>query len=115
MTLSAPFNLNQVVSSEKPLTENDPQDGGESSASHETSGANELKIGHRYSLGLASVSRVNWRFVRWWEYGTKEEVLRPDGEGRRLDGRRVAFERGPHEAIEIDVSAAGDVRFECVE
>ena len=74
-----------------------------------------LQAGHRYLLRPADVPRVPWKSVRWWEYGTKEEVLAPDAAGRRLDGRRVMWGKAPHEAIELDVDGDGYVYFECEE
>ena len=83
--------------------------------------------------------------MRWWEYGTKEEVLREDGskgeiggqdgEGDEvgkggkvkaragamagteagLDPRKVMFGRGPHEPVVIDSAGLGVIEFECLE
>ena len=67
MALSTSLRRGRVtVASWKFLVEDDAQDGGESSG--------RLEAGYWYSLGLANVLRVTWRFVRWWEYRTKEEV-----------------------------------------
>lgn len=58
--------------------------------------------------------------VRWWEFGTKEEVLSGGtatggggGGGGGLEGRQVRFGRGPHEAVVIDLKTVGVVEFEC--
>ena len=81
-----------------------------------------LEPGHRYLLSIAAEnkSRVPWHVVRWWEFGTKEEVLSAgtatgdgDGDGGGLDGRQVRFGPGPHEAIVIDSKTVGVVEFEC--
>ena len=75
-------------------------------------GVDGLEPGHRYVLALADNPRVSWNFIRWWEYGTKEQVLRGE---KKLDGRAVRFDPGPHEAIIIDSKSVRDVAFQCPE
>lgn len=66
-------------------------------------------------LQLAGDSRVPWNTVRWWEYGTKEEVLHPEDAEGGLDGRKVRFGAGPHEGIVVDSTAFKGLSFTCVE
>lgn len=64
-------------------------------------------------VSLSSQSRIYWHIIRWWEYGTKEQILHPEGNDGGLDGRKVKFGRGPHEAITIDTKDIGVVAFQC--
>lgn len=123
LTLSAPFA--RTGDNPKPLSkidsvsaeaETDGRNSNESSAArHGACGVDGLEPGHRYVLSLAIKPRVSWNVVRWWEYGTKEQVLRGDGDGAHLDGRRVKWGPGPHPAIVVDMASVTDVEFECVE
>lgn len=79
LTLSAPF----TGSSKRPGTAN---------------GVDSLDPGHKYMITLSGSQRLQWYKIRWWEYGTKEEVL-----AKGLDGREVRYGKGPHEPIEIDI------------
>lgn len=124
----------------KPLAKHDPKYLSSSpTAKHGAYGVDGLEPGHRYALGVAAEndkeSKVAWNVVRWWEYGTKEEVLRGGGGGRGagsgddgenesgaeagprmgLDPRKVKFGRGPHEPIVIDPAGVESVEFECFE
>lgn len=65
---------------------------------------------------MARDSRVAWNVVRWWEYGTKEEVLsKKNGDGAGLDGRQLKWGVGPHPPIQIDMDSVEEVLFECAE
>ncbi|KAI0861465.1 hypothetical protein F4860DRAFT_171892 [Xylaria cubensis] len=66
---------------------------------HAANGVDSLKPGHRYIITLSSSQRLRWNRIRWWEYGTKDEVL-----AKGLDAREVRYGRGPHEPIEIDIT-----------
>ncbi|KAI0425313.1 hypothetical protein F5Y09DRAFT_352360 [Xylaria sp. FL1042] len=70
-----------------------------SSKSRSPNGVDGLKPGQRYVITLSGSQRFQWNRIRWWEYGTKEELL-----AKGLDGREVRYGRGPHEPIEIDIS-----------
>ena len=54
-----------------------------------------------YVLHLTPQStwQVDWTHVRWWDYGTKEEVL-----SQGLDGRPFRYSPGPYEPLLIDTS-----------
>ena len=67
-----------------------------------------------YSLSLASDSRVAWNRIRWWGYGTKEEVLHGNRHGSKLDGRAIKFGPAPRETIEIDLFNMKPVIFQCL-
>lgn len=112
LTLSAPFTRDRTRTGGKPLAKHDPDYGGNRQRS---CGVDGLERGHRYAVSLASKPRVQWYVIRWWEYGTKEEVLRGDGEGGSLDGRQVRYGRGPHESIVMDLTNIAVIEFECQE
>lgn len=120
LTLSAPFGRSRMSSTGggKPLAKHDPEYASDRSAKHGACGVDGLEPGHRYALSLANNKpRFFWDNIRWWEYGTKEQVLHLDGKeggGGRLDGRKVSFGPGPHERILVDSASIGFVEFECV-
>ncbi|KAI1751257.1 hypothetical protein F4782DRAFT_200674 [Xylaria castorea] len=62
-------------------------------------GVDNLEPGHKYMITLSGSQRLQWNRIRWWEHGTKDEVL-----AKGLDGREVRYGRGPHEPIEIDIT-----------
>ncbi|CAF9922466.1 MAG: hypothetical protein HETSPECPRED_005080 [Heterodermia speciosa] len=74
-------------------------------------GVHGLEPGHRYSLRPGK----GWGFVRWWEYGEKEEVMNPP-EGK-LDGREVAYDhrKAPHPGFHVNVADLPVIDFWCVE
>jgi len=74
-------------------------------------GVNGLESGEDYLLTLARDSRIPWNSIRWWEYGTKEQVLYGDDYEHILDGRAVRFGPGPHEAIIVESTSIGAVAF----
>ncbi len=115
LTLSAPFTRSRTKTGGKPLAKNDPDYASDPLAKHGACGFDGLEPGHRYALSLASKPRVLWNIIRWWEYGRKEQVLHTDDDGPALDGRRVRFGPGPHEAIVVDTASIGVVEFECRE
>jgi len=115
LTLSAPFTRSRKSTGGKALAKHDPEYASDRSAKHGACGVDGLEPGHRYVLSLASKPRVRWDIIRWWEYGTKEQVLHADGDGGRLDGRRVKFGPGRHEAIVVDSARIWGVEFECGE
>ena len=75
-------------------------------------GVDGLEAGHRYALSLSGSHRVPWDSIRWWEYGTKEQVLSGE-DGVGLDGRTVRYGHGPHETIKLDISGIHALVFEC--
>lgn len=115
LTLSAPFTRSRTSTGEKPLSKHDPAYSGDGSARHGACGVDGLEPGHRYALSPASQPRVIWNIIRWWEYGTKEHVLRWKDDGGGLDGRQVKWGPGPHQAIVVDIANIGVVVFECCE
>ena len=78
-------------------------------------GVDGLEPGYDYMLSLTANPRIHWRYIRWWEYGTKEQVLYSDGDTCELDARRVKFGRGPRNPIKIDTSNAIFIEFRCEE
>ncbi|KAI1745498.1 hypothetical protein F4680DRAFT_402395 [Xylaria scruposa] len=70
---------------------------------HTANGGESLKPGHKYMITLSGSQRLRWDRIRWWEYGTKDEVL-----AKRLDAREVRYGRGPHEPIEIDITGISE-------
>ncbi|KAI4095312.1 MAG: hypothetical protein L6R37_007089 [Teloschistes peruensis] len=81
------------------------------SGTTQSRGVDGLEIGHRYGLRPGK----GWGYIRWWEYGEKDEVMNPPG--GRLDGREMAYSRKktPHPGIRVHVEALPEIRFECVE
>lgn len=115
LTLSAPFTRSRTSTGGKPLAKDDPDYTSDRSAKHGACGVDGLEPGQNYTLSLASNPRVIWDIIRWWEYGTKEQVLHADGNESKLDGRAVKFGPGPHEAIMVDSKSIGVVAFQCQE
>ena len=117
LTISAPFTRSRTSTGDKPLSKHDPaySHGSDSSARYGACGVDGLEPGNRYALRLASKPRMFWNVIRWWEYGTKEQVLGGKGDGAELDGRRVKWGPGPHPAIVVDMTSAEAVVFECRE
>ena len=123
LTLSAPFARSgdkpkplSKIDSVSAEVESNARNGNDSSAArHGACGVDGLEPGHRYRLSLASKPRVGWNVVRWWEYGTKEQVLGGNGDGAQLDGRRVKWGPGPHPAIVLDIASVEGAEFECAE
>ncbi|KAI0549483.1 hypothetical protein F4679DRAFT_546272 [Xylaria curta] len=66
-------------------------------------GVDSLRPGHKYMITLSGSQRLRWNEVRWWEFGTKEEVL-----AKGLDAREVRYGGGPHEPIEIDITGISE-------
>ena len=74
-------------------------------------GVDGLEIGHHYSLRPGS-----WRgFIRWWDYGEKEEVINPPS--GKLDGRKVMYrpKKAPHPGFDVEVEKLPEIQFWCVE
>ena len=74
-------------------------------------GVDGLEIGHHYSLRPGS-----WRgFIRWWDYGDKEEVIIPPS--GKLDGRKVMYrpKKAPHPGFDVEVEKLPEIEFWCVE
>lgn len=117
LILSAPFTRSRTSSGGKSLAKHDPEYASDRSAKRGACGVDGLEPGHRYALSLADKPRFFWNSIRWWEYGTKEQVLHVNGDrgGRCLDGRKVKFGPGPHERILVDTASIGFVEFECRE
>ncbi|KAI1195864.1 hypothetical protein F5X97DRAFT_326093 [Nemania serpens] len=72
--------------------------------------AHPLIPGRRYKVSLSGDEHMRWDRIRWWQYGTKDELL--DG---YLDGREVTYGDGPHGSISIDTSRIDPIVFECAE
>lgn len=106
LTLLAPFTRELRDGEKPPRACGDP----EYSGRHGSCGVDGLEIDHQYIMTLASNPRILWHHVRWWEYGTKEEILGAGG----LDARVVKFRPGPHKPIEVDTSETRPVDFGCV-
>lgn len=72
-------------------------------------GVDGLEPGHHYRLGPGQ----DWGFIRWWEFGEKEEVMNPSS--GRLDGRRIAYRRNknPHHGIYLDKANMSEIDFWC--
>lgn len=115
LTLSGPFCRSRTEIGGKPLAKTHPDYASHRRASSGACGVDGLEPGNDYLLSLASTPRVHWNIIRWWEYGTQEQVLYPDGNESALDGRDVRFGRSPHEAITIDTASIGAVTFRCSE
>ncbi|KAG8528664.1 uncharacterized protein KY384_006351 [Bacidia gigantensis] len=110
VTFSAPFTRKRDNNDGKPLPASHPDYSNHRYSTSGALGVDGLEPGDTYALTLAETPRVAWTFVRWWEYGTKEEVLRMD-----LDARKVKFDPGPHEPITVDTSGVKAVAFSCTE
>lgn len=117
LTLSAPFTRSRTSTGDKPLSKYDPvyTDSRNGSTRYGVYGVDGLEPGHSYALSLASKPRVFWNIIRWWEYGTKEQVLCVKGDGIGLDGRRVKWGHGPHPAIVVDIASVEAVEFACLQ
>lgn len=115
LTLSAPLARNRTGTSGKPPGKDYLDYTSHRSAKYGACGIDALEPGHKYALSLASNPRVWWDTIRWWEYGTKEQVLHVNGNENKLDGRRVKFGPGPHEAIQVDRKSIRVVTFQCLE
>ncbi|KAL8740395.1 MAG: hypothetical protein Q9190_006903 [Brigantiaea leucoxantha] len=78
---------------------------------NQSRGVHGLEIGHLYGLRPGK----DWGFIRWWEYGEKDEVINPPG--GKLDGREMAYKhkKTPHAGIRVKVEELPEIRFECVE
>ncbi|KAI4271397.1 MAG: hypothetical protein LQ337_006036 [Flavoplaca oasis] len=74
-------------------------------------GVHGLEIGHEYILRPGQ----GWGWVRWWEYGEKEEVINPPT--GKLDGRTVAYKhsKAPHPGFQINIGTLPAIKFKCVE
>ncbi|KAL8914700.1 MAG: hypothetical protein Q9171_000713 [Xanthocarpia ochracea] len=74
-------------------------------------GVHGLEIGHEYVLRPGT----GWGWVRWWDYGEKDEVINPPG--GRLDGRTIAYKhsKAPHAGFHVNVKALPEIKFNCVE
>ena len=114
LTLSAPFTRSRTETGGRPLAKSHPDYASHRTARSGACGVDGLEPDD-YAIKLASSPRVHWNTIRWWEYGTKEQVLHPDGNESALDGRKVRFGRAPHEAITIDTTSIRAVMFHCRE
>ena len=115
LTLSAPFSRSRTDTGGRPLPQLHPDYASDRRARSGACGIDGLEPGNDYVLSLARTPRIPWNIIRWWEYGTHEQVLYPDGNESALDGWKVRFSRGPHEAITIDTTSIGVVTFHCRE
>lgn len=89
---------------------------GRSSRGGQVRGVDGLEPGHHYRLRACRDDKASWGYIRWWEYGEREEVMNPPG-GGRLDGREVAYHhrKSPHRGIRLDVKSIPDIDFWCTE
>ncbi|KAI0508762.1 hypothetical protein F5B22DRAFT_619495 [Xylaria bambusicola] len=69
-----------------------------------------LVPGHKYKVSLSKDEHLRWDSIRWWRYGTKEEVLK-----RELDGRAVRYGNSPNGVIAVDTSRVAPIVFTCTE
>ncbi|KAK2756848.1 hypothetical protein FQN53_008548 [Emmonsiellopsis sp. PD_33] len=117
VTFSAPFTRIRPGTGGKPLAASDPEYGSDPTAKRGACGVDGLEPGSRYILTLAANPRVRWDVIRWWEYGTKEQVLYGGSASDEpvLNGRDVRFGNGPHEPIVVDLANVDYVTFECQE
>lgn len=109
VTISTPF-ARKRDNVGKPLPGSHPEYNNHRSAKHGIYGVDGLEPGETYLLTLNGSPRVDWTSVRWWEYGTKEQLLCKD-----LDKLNVKFEHGPHEPIRVDITGCKPITFRCVE
>ncbi|MCJ1461846.1 hypothetical protein MMC07_000445 [Pseudocyphellaria aurata] len=74
-------------------------------------GVDGLEPEHHYRLGPGQ----GWGYVRWWEYGEKEEVMNPPS--GKLDGRRIAYRhsKNPHQGIYLETGNMSAIDFWCTE
>lgn len=81
-----------------------------SSRPRTANGVDNLVPKHKYMITISGSQRLQWYRIRWWEYGTKEELL-----AKGLDGRQVRYGKGPHEPIEIDTTGIAEqpIYLEC--
>lgn len=115
LTLSAPFTRSRTSNSGKPLAKDDPEYTSDHLAKHGACGIDGLEPGHDYVLSLASKSRVPWDIIRWWEYGTKGQILHSENNQCGLDGRRARYGPVPHDAVTVDSTGIGFIVFQCRE
>jgi len=113
LSLSAPFTRSRTSNGGKPLAKDDPDYTSDRSAKHGACGVDGLEPGHDYVLNLASNSRVSWDIIRWWEYGTKEQILHAEGNESQSDGKAVKFGSGPHDAVMVDSTSFRAIAFQC--
>ncbi|KAI1084201.1 hypothetical protein F5B20DRAFT_524026 [Whalleya microplaca] len=107
LTLSAPFSRPRT--NNRPLPRSDPE---YETERNRVCGVDGLESGHKYTLSLSGNPNITWHHIRWWEYGTKEEVLGGIKNAGR-DGRAIRYERGPHEPILVDISGISPIILEC--
>lgn len=113
LTLSSPFT--RKPEGGKPRAASDPGYLNDRSSSNGSCGVDGLEPGYDYVLSLASQPRISWYRIRWWEYGTKDDVFHPNGNANHLDARNVKFSPGPHQPIEVDTSSLRPIEFRCEE
>ncbi|KAL8974171.1 MAG: hypothetical protein Q9197_001592 [Variospora fuerteventurae] len=79
---------------------------------HRPRGVHGLQIGHEYVLRPGK----GWGYIRWWEWGEKDEVINPPGRGK-LDGREILYKRRktPHPRLLMNVEELPEIEFRCVE
>lgn len=99
----------------KPRAASDPEYLSDRLAKHGSCGVDGLEPGHDYVMTSARQPRMFGYRIRWWECGTKDDVLNPNGGANGLGARKVKFSPGPHEPIEIDRSSLRPVGFRCEE
>lgn len=80
--------------------------------SHRPRGVHGLQIGHEYVLRPGK----GWGYIRWWEWGEKDEVIDAPGRGK-LDGREIAYKqwKTPHPGLCVNVEELPEISFRCVE
>ena len=116
LTFSTPFTRSRPSTSGKPLAKDDPDYTYRRNAERGACGIDGLKAGQDDILTLARDPKIAWDSIRWWEHGTREQVLHAEGDGgSELDGRRVKSGCGPHDAIKVDSTSVEIIIFHCQE
>ncbi|KAI1179714.1 hypothetical protein F4777DRAFT_396645 [Nemania sp. FL0916] len=69
-----------------------------------------LVLGHRYMVSLSDDGHLPWHKIRWWEYGTKQELLE-----RGLNGRTVKHGPAPHGGLHVEKLQIKPIIFTCTE
>ncbi|KAI0398884.1 hypothetical protein F4802DRAFT_591719 [Xylaria palmicola] len=110
LVLSAPFSVRFKQQNQSPSTSTDPAQEWGSQTDRRSSSTQPFVPGHSYKVSLSGDRHLQWYSIRWWEYGTKEEVL-----ARGLDRRVVRFGNGPHKPISVDISGINPIIFRCTE
>ena len=113
VTFSTPFTRKRDNNGGNPLPKTHPDYEDHRNAKFGAYGVDGLEPGHDYILTLADTPRIPWTVIRWWDFGTKEEILGASGSNPSLDAFKVKYKPGPHEAIMVGTDSAEPVHFSC--